>query len=456
MAAESNGDRRQRAGFTNPADRTERSSGGDSSRGASRGADRGAGRSDDRRGGGDRSGGGQRGGYQGRTGGDRRSEGGRGERRDFGGNRGGDSRGGDRRDSRGGDFRGGDRRDSRGGDFRGGDRRDNRGGDSRGGDRREFGGRPSGDRRPSGSGDRRSSGPGERRDFGGRPSGDRRSGGGSADRRGAGPGGDRRSGGGSYGSRNGSGSRPGGQGGRSGGFQRDERSDRPRTRAGEPSIPKDVDPKELDPAIRRDLLSLDKNNAELVSSHLVLAGRLLDSDPAAALAHARAARERAGRIAAVREACGIAAYMNGEWSEALSELRAAKRMGGTVNLLPMIADSERGLGRPEKAIETARGDEAAQLTGDDRTELRMVEAGARMDLGEYDKAVVTLQAEDLDPARRGFHAARLFYVYAEALLGAERRDDALTWFLNAAAADEDEATDAEERVAELSADDSAE
>ncbi|VEH90120.1 Uncharacterised protein (plasmid) [Tsukamurella tyrosinosolvens] len=184
----------------------------------------------------------------------------------------------------------------------------------------------------------------------------------------------------------------------------------------------------------------------------MLAGRLLDTDPAAALAHARAARERAGRIAAVREACGIAAYMNGEWSEALSELRAAKRMGGTVNLLPMIADSERGLGRPEKAIETARGDEAAQLTGDDRTELRMVEAGARMDLGEYDKAVVTLQAEDLDPARRGFHAARLFYVYAEALLGAERRDDALTWFLNAAAADEDEFTDAEERVAELSAD----
>ncbi|WP_019202713.1 hypothetical protein [Tsukamurella sp. 1534] len=213
-----------------------------------------------------------------------------------------------------------------------------------------------------------------------------------------------------------------------------------------------MDPKELDGAVRRDLLSLDKANAELVASHLVMTGRLLDSDPAAALAHARAARERAGRIAAVREACGIAAYVNGEWAEALSELRAAKRMGGAVNLLPMIADSERGLGRPEKAIETARGDEAATLTGDDRTELRIVEAGARMDLGDFDKAVVTLQAEDLDPARRGLYAARLFYTYAECLLGAGRRDDALTWFLNAAAADEDEDTDAEDRVAELSAD----
>lgn len=198
-------------------------------------------------------------------------------------------------------------------------------------------------------------------------------------------------------------------------------------------------------------MSLDKNNAEIVSGHLVQAGRLLDSDPAAALEHARAARERAGRIAAVREACGIAAYMNGEWAEALSELRAAKRMGGAIKLLPMIADSERGLGRPEKAIETARGDEAAKLTGDDRTELRIVEAGARMDLGEFDKAVVTLQAEDLDPARRGFHPARLFYAYAEALLAADRRADALTWFLNAAAADEEEFTDAEDRVAELSA-----
>ncbi|GAA4407683.1 tetratricopeptide repeat protein [Tsukamurella soli] len=196
-------------------------------------------------------------------------------------------------------------------------------------------------------------------------------------------------------------------------------------------------------------MSLDKANADIVAAHLVLAGRMLDEEPERALAHARAARERAGRIAAVREACGIAAYTNGEWSEAVSELRAAKRMGGALELLPMLADCERGLGRPEKAIEIARGDEAQALSGDDRTELRLVEAGARMDLGEFDKAIVTLQAENLDPKRRGLYAARLFYVYAEALLAAGRRDDARTWFLNAAAADEDGDIDAEVRVAEL-------
>lgn len=197
-------------------------------------------------------------------------------------------------------------------------------------------------------------------------------------------------------------------------------------------------------------MSLDKANADIVAAHLVLAGRLLDTDPEQAHAHARAARERAGRIAAVREACGIAAYTCGEWAEAVGELRAAKRMGGSIALLPMLADCERGLGRPEKAIEVARGDEARLLTGDDRTEMRLVEAGARMDLGEFDKAIVTLQAEDLDPGRTGLHAARLFYVYAEALLAGGRRDEALTWFLNAASADEDENTDAEHRVAELS------
>ncbi|MDF0532639.1 hypothetical protein [Tsukamurella sp. 8J] len=222
-----------------------------------------------------------------------------------------------------------------------------------------------------------------------------------------------------------------------------------RTKPGEPTIPSDVDAKELDSAVRRDLISLDKGNAELVAGHLVMAGRLLDSEPAKALEHARAARERAGRIAAVREACGIAAYTNGEWAEALSELRAAKRMGGTLAVLPLLADCERGLGRPEKAVELARGEEAAGLEGDERSELRIVEAGARMDMGEFDKAIVTLQQEDLDPQRRGFHAARLFYAYAEALLAGGRRDDATTWFLNAAAADEDEFTDAEHRVAEL-------
>ncbi|WP_420838101.1 tetratricopeptide repeat protein [Antrihabitans stalactiti] len=218
----------------------------------------------------------------------------------------------------------------------------------------------------------------------------------------------------------------------------------------EPDLPDDVQATDLEPSVRRDLLSLDKTNADAVARHLVMAARLVDDDPVSALGHARAARQRAGRIAVVRETAGLTAYHAGEWAEALSELRAARRMSGGPGLLAVMADCERGLGRPERAIELGRSDEARALKGDDASELRIVVAGARMDLGEYEQAVVTLQTADLDPARTGPGAARLFYAYADALVAAGRTDDGVKWFLNAAAADDEGDTDAEERVAELS------
>ncbi|MFI5720222.1 hypothetical protein [Nocardia sp. NPDC051750] len=226
-------------------------------------------------------------------------------------------------------------------------------------------------------------------------------------------------------------------------------ADRRPPRPDEPDLPDDIQAGDLDPAIRRDLLSLDKGNAETVARHLVMAAQLLDDEPRLALAHAQAARQRAGRIAVVRETAGVVAYHAGEWAEALSELRAARRMAGGSGLLAVMADCERGLGRPERAIEIGRSDEGRALTGDEAIELRIVVAGARMDLGQYDQAVVTLQTPDLDPARTGSGPARLFYAYADALVAAGRTEEGLTWFFNAASADLDGETDAEERAAEL-------
>jgi tetratricopeptide (TPR) repeat protein len=186
-----------------------------------------------------------------------------------------------------------------------------------------------------------------------------------------------------------------------------------------------------------------------VACHLVAAGELLDEDPEAALRHARAARSRSSRIAAIREAVGIAAYHCGAWGQALAELRAARRMGSKSPLLALIADCERGLGRPERALELARGPEAAQLGGDDADELRIVVAGARSDLGQLDQALTVLSTPQLDPSRTGATAARLFYAYADTLLALGRNDEALHWFLRSAAADTDGVTDAEDRVGEL-------
>ena len=216
-----------------------------------------------------------------------------------------------------------------------------------------------------------------------------------------------------------------------------------------PPIPPGVEAKQLAPEIRRELSTLDRATADAVARHLVAAGALIDADPEAALRHARAARARASRIAAIREAVGIAAYHCGDWAQALAELRAARRMGSKSPLLALIADCERGLGRPERAIELARGPEAAQLDGDDADELRIVAAGARSDLGQFEQALTVLSTPQLDPAREGSTAARLFYAYADTLLALGRNDEALEWFLRSAAADIEGVTDAEDRVSEL-------
>lgn len=226
---------------------------------------------------------------------------------------------------------------------------------------------------------------------------------------------------------------------------RDEASDRPSG----PRLPDDVEAKQLSPEVRRELTTLDKATADYVAKHLVMAGDLLEEDPEAALEHARAARNRASRIAAIREAVGIAAYHCGDWAQALSELRAARRMGSKSPLLALIADCERGVGRPERAIELGRSPEAEQLTGDDADELKIVLAGARCDLGQPAQALALLSNPPLDSTRTGQTAARLFYVYAETLLALDRKNDALQWFLHAAAADLEGVTDAEDRVAEL-------
>lgn len=237
-----------------------------------------------------------------------------------------------------------------------------------------------------------------------------------------------------------------GRDGRSG-----EAQSRTRSKADEPDLPDEVVATALDPAVRRDLLSLDKTNAERVARHLVMAGALVDDDPRLALAHARSARDRAARVAVVREAVGITAYHAEEWAEALNELRAARRMAGGPGLVAVMADCERALGRPERAIDLARSPEAQQLDGAEATELRIVVAGARRDLGELDAAIVSLQTHELEAGGSGTSYARLTYAYADALAEAGRTDEAMRWFLTCAESDTDGDTGVEDRLAELGA-----
>lgn len=181
-----------------------------------------------------------------------------------------------------------------------------------------------------------------------------------------------------------------------------------------------------------------------------MAGRLSEDEPEQAYKHARAARRLASRVGIVREAAGIAAYQTGDWAEALAELRAARRLGaGDDSYLPVMADCERGLGRPERALDVIKSPEADRLDPMGRVELRIVESGVRRDLGQYDAAVVTLQIPELRDRRLKPWSARLFYAYADALAEAGRGEEASDWFARAAAADRDGETDAAERYAEI-------
>jgi hypothetical protein len=161
-----------------------------------------------------------------------------------------------------------------------------------------------------------------------------------------------------------------------------------------------------------------------------------------------AARRLASRIAAVREAVGLAAYAAGEWQTAIAEIRTYHRMTGRQNHLAVLADCERALGRPERAIDLFRTAERDKLGREDAIELLIVAAGARADLGQHDAAVAMLQVRELTSGDDGW-AARLRYAYADALLAGGRTEEARAWFARAAEVDEDSVTDAAERLLEL-------
>ncbi|MDG5804807.1 hypothetical protein P9869_19465 [Streptomyces ossamyceticus] len=214
-------------------------------------------------------------------------------------------------------------------------------------------------------------------------------------------------------------------------------------------IPEDVTGEEIDKDVRQELQSLPKTLADDVAKNLVMVARLIDEDPEGAYGYSRVALRLASRVAAVREAAGFAAYANQKYSEALAEFRAARRMTGSVDLWPVMADCERGLGRPEKALDMAGAPEVHKLDKAGQVEMRLVAAGARRDMEQLDAAIVTLQSPELASNSVQPWTARLRYAYADALLAAGREGEAREWFAKAVEADKDGSTDASDRLAEM-------
>ena len=217
-----------------------------------------------------------------------------------------------------------------------------------------------------------------------------------------------------------------------------------RPRIFEPLIPDEVTGEELEKNARAELLSLSADNAKVVARHLVCVGIFIDSDPERAYLHGMAAAHHAGRLAVARESAGYAAYRAGKYEIALRELRAAHRISGDVSIWPVMADCERGLGRPEKALEMAGSPEVAKLEKAEEIEMRIVAAGARRDMNQLDAAVITLTCKELKTESAEW-SVRLRYAYADALEASGRKEEAREWFTKCAHIDRDGSTDALER-----------
>ncbi|HEY1175864.1 MAG TPA: hypothetical protein VGF17_06875, partial [Phytomonospora sp.] len=217
----------------------------------------------------------------------------------------------------------------------------------------------------------------------------------------------------------------------------------------EPTLPEDVDYRDLDKEVREGLKSLPKGLAERVGRHLVMAGRVLEEDPKLALEHAAVARRLASRIGVVREGAGLTAYLAGEWQIAISELRTAQRLNGTQDYVAIIADCERALGRPERAVDAWRDADQSALGDEVRIELLIVAAGARRDLGQDAAAVGMLQVPELTANTGESWLARLRYAYADALKATDRREEAIEWFTKTLEVDPEGETEATERLLEL-------
>jgi tetratricopeptide (TPR) repeat protein len=175
------------------------------------------------------------------------------------------------------------------------------------------------------------------------------------------------------------------------------------------------------------LKTLAKENADRVAQHLVMASMLIVDDPPLAHRHAHAAARRAGRIAVTRETLAITAYATGDYALALRELRTYRRISGSNEQLPLMVDCERGLGRPERALELGRSVERRTLAVATRVELAIAMSGARLDLGQTEAALTELEIPQLDAGTAFSYSPALFDTYAIVLAELGRTDEADEW-----------------------------
>lgn len=196
-------------------------------------------------------------------------------------------------------------------------------------------------------------------------------------------------------------------------------------RPDEPKMPKGIEWRMLTTDDRERLRGLSKEHAENIGLHILAAYTLEESNPELALEHAKWVARQASRIDFARETLAFVAYRQGDYKLALREFRTAFRMNGFLDYLPFIADCERGVGEPKKAIEVAVSDDAKYLRGEAKAEMFLVYAGALGDLKMWDKAIEIVHTLGRSKGLAGEYRMRAVQAEQYFLEEAGRTDEAI-------------------------------
>lgn len=195
-----------------------------------------------------------------------------------------------------------------------------------------------------------------------------------------------------------------------------------------PALPEGEEPQIARAVVREIARALGKGpRADDVALALSVGSAAIDEGRTdVALEALRWAKSQAPRIAAIREALGVAWYLDESFDEALRELQAYRRMTDRNDQNHLIADCERALGKSlDQIAATASAlvsDERAPL--DRRAEAAIVWAGAMADDGDVPggRAVLRrfLRGQRLEEVET---RVRVHYVVADL---AERAGDVAT------------------------------
>jgi tetratricopeptide (TPR) repeat protein len=186
-----------------------------------------------------------------------------------------------------------------------------------------------------------------------------------------------------------------------------------------------------------------------VVSRLSRAVELLDRDDSgAAVAEATKAKQLSPRSASVREVLGLALYGQERWQEALTELKAYRRMTGRADQNHVIADCLRAVGKPAEAIPLAEEALRAKVSNDAKAESVIVAASALADQGRFAEALAFLGRAKTREDVAEPYTLRLWYVRGDILVKAGRSEEGAEEFRKIMRHDAG-AFDVAERLAEL-------